>query len=76
MGIAPDDSRESILIPQFNLAPAGPIRRIDILCDKAVKRRVGPIRHALYQTMFHRVDVHVIHVRLIVAFIPDRVCSQ
>ena len=42
----------------------------------AVNRRMRPISRAFHIAMFHRVDVHVIHMRLEIAIIANRMLPK
>jgi hypothetical protein len=56
-----------------SLISARPIPRINAFLNQAMKRRIRPICNAFDQAMFQRIDMHIIHVRPKIAFMPDPV---
>ena len=66
-----------IVIAKFlsGLTPA-PVYRIHAVSHQPMKRRVRPVAHACHQTVPHRVEVHVIHVRTVIGFILDEMLPK
>jgi len=54
----------SIIVTQSTAPATRPIRRINTGLHQPVKRRMRPIRDAPDQPVFHRIEMHIIHMRL------------
>lgn len=63
----------SICIFQCGLISSRPVTWIYTRIGQAVKGRVWPVNYAFYQSMFHRVDMYVIHVCLKIRIISNEV---
>ena len=55
------------------VASAEPIRRIEAGCKAAAKAREPPITRSLGEVVLDRIEMNLIHVRGVVAIVPDRV---
>ena len=61
----------SIIVTQSVGPAARPIQRINPDLYQPVKRRIRPIGDAPDQAMLHRIEVHIVHMRLHVRIVAQ-----
>ena len=72
-GANPAHRRKSIRSCHIMLEASGPIVRINTFRNASMEGREGPFLHSLHQPMFHRIDVHIVHVSGKISVIADHV---
>ena len=65
--------RPSIFSRYFSLTSARPSDRIDSGFDQTMECRERPIPHGGNVAVFHRIEMHVIHMRPEIGFIANQV---
>ncbi len=64
--------RMSVRVTHPRFFTACPVLRISAFLHQTMKRRIWPVCHTFNQAVFHRIDMHIIHVRTKIRFVANQ----